>query len=73
MSFVSGFMGFARIDRLPRARGPYSIRPLNRATTLPRESRSAISVSMLPGWWLKLNPAFRTASVISLSPYSLPR
>ena len=47
-SLMSGSVGAANIDRLPSARGPYSIRPSKRATTLPWCTASAMSSLPVP-------------------------
>ena len=44
---MSGRRGSATIERLPSARGPYSIRPWNQPTTSPAAIRSATSANEL--------------------------
>src|SRR2546421_730572 len=59
--------GLARIDRLPRARAPNSMRPAHRATTPSLTSRSAIFSSMFAGSLTRWLPTSRARMTLSTS------
>ena len=54
-SFISAPLGSASMDLLPRARGPHSKRPWQRAITLPR--RMASRESSTARWWSTVTPS----------------